>query len=142
MARILIIEDSPVNMEVLTVLLSNEGHELFLAERALPGIEIARQQRLDLILMDITMPGVDGIEAAKMLRAHPTTRAVPLRSTRALSFPPSLMASRAKLRILALMSSAQPRRITGRWFGRWARCRRNSGPRPDRRTSCGGCRKI
>ena len=78
MARILVIEDSPVNMEVLTVLLSNEGHELFLAERALPGIEIARQQKLDLILMDITMPGVDGIEAAKILRAHPTTRAVPL----------------------------------------------------------------
>jgi hypothetical protein len=73
MARISVIEDSPVNMEVLTVLLSNEGHELFLAERALPGIEIARQQPLDLILMDINMPGV-GIEAAKMLRAHPTTR--------------------------------------------------------------------
>jgi two-component system, cell cycle response regulator DivK len=85
MARILIIEDSPVNMEVLTVLLSNEGHELFLAERALPGIEIARQQRLDLILMDITMPGVDGIEAAKMLRAHPTTRAVPLIAVTALA---------------------------------------------------------
>ncbi|MTW10138.1 response regulator [Pseudoduganella eburnea] len=78
MARILIIEDSPINMELLTFLLANEGHELFLAERALPGIEIARQQPLDLILMDVTMPDVGGIEAAKMLRAHPNTRTVPL----------------------------------------------------------------
>jgi CheY-like chemotaxis protein len=85
MARILIIEDSPLNMEMLTVLLSNEGHELLLAARALPGIEIARSQPLDLILMDITMPGVDGIEAAKMLRAHPITRSVPLIAVTALA---------------------------------------------------------
>jgi two-component system cell cycle response regulator DivK len=87
MARILIIEDSRLNMEVLTVLLSNEGHELFHAERALPGIEIAQQQPLDLILMDINLPGVDGILAAKMLRAHPTTCAVPLIATTALAMP-------------------------------------------------------
>jgi len=85
MARILIIEDSPVNMEMLAVLLSIEGHELFLAERALPGIEIAHQQALDLILMDINMPGVDGIEAARMLRLHPTTRNVPLIAVTALA---------------------------------------------------------
>lgn len=85
MARILIIEDSPINMEVLTVLLANEGHELFLAERALPGIEIALQQPLDLILMDISMPGVDGIEAEKILRAHPSTRTVPLIAVTALA---------------------------------------------------------
>lgn len=85
MARILIIEDSALNMELATFLLSNAGHELFLAERALPGIEIARQQPLDLILMDITMPDVDGIQAARLLRAYPETRRIPLVALTALA---------------------------------------------------------
>jgi CheY-like chemotaxis protein len=78
MARILIIEDSPLNMELIVFLLSASGHELFQAERALPAIEIARQQALDLILMDINMPGLDGIQAARMLRTYPETRSIPL----------------------------------------------------------------
>lgn len=90
MARILIIEDSALNMELATFLLSNAGHELFLAERALPGIEIARQQPLDLILMDITMPGVDGIQAARLLRAHPETRGIPLVALTALAMTEDL----------------------------------------------------
>ncbi len=87
MARILIIEDSPLNMELISFLLSNAGHDLFHAERALPGIEIARMQTLDLILMDINMPGVDGIQAAEMLRAHPTTRTIPLVALTAMAMP-------------------------------------------------------
>lgn len=78
MARILIIEDSPLNMELVTVLLAIAGHELFQAERALDGIEIARQQPLDLIITDINMPGIDGIQAAQILRAQPETRSIPL----------------------------------------------------------------
>lgn len=85
MARILIIEDSPLNMELVTALLSIAGHELFRSERALPGIEIARTQPLDLILMDINMPGMDGLQAARMLRAHPATRSIPLVALTALA---------------------------------------------------------
>lgn len=78
MARILIIEDSPLNMELVTVLLETAGHELLQAERAQDGIEIARQQPFDLIVTDINMPGIDGIQAARMLRAQPETRSIPL----------------------------------------------------------------
>ncbi|KQV46725.1 MULTISPECIES: response regulator [unclassified Duganella] len=85
MARILIIEDSPANMELATVLLSSAGHELFHADRARPGIEIARQQSLDLILMDIQMPEMDGIQAAGILRADPRTQAIPLVALTALA---------------------------------------------------------
>lgn len=85
MARILIIEDSSLNMELVTVLLSTFGHVLFQADRALLGIEIAHQLPLDLILMDINMPGVNGIEAAGMLRAHPETRNIPLIALTALA---------------------------------------------------------
>jgi len=85
MARILIIEDSPANMELATVLLSSAGHQLFHAERARPGIEIARQQALDLILMDIHMPEMDGIQAAGILRGDPRTSAIPLVALTALA---------------------------------------------------------
>ena len=78
MARILVIEDSPLNMELVTFLLEIAGHDLFQAERALDGIEVARQQPLDLIIMDINMPCIDGIQAARMLRAQPETRSIPL----------------------------------------------------------------
>ena len=87
MARILIIEDSPANMELATVLLASAGHELFHAERALPGIEIARAQgpALDLILMDIHMPEMDGIQAAGILRGDARTSAIPLVALTALA---------------------------------------------------------
>lgn len=85
MARILIIEDSPANMELVTVLLNSAGHELFHAERARPGIDIALSQPLDLILMDIHMPGMDGIQAAGILRGDPRTRAIPLVALTALA---------------------------------------------------------
>jgi CheY-like chemotaxis protein len=85
MARILIIEDSPANMDLATVLLSSAGHELFRADRAMPGIEIARTQPLDLILMDIHMPEMDGIQAAGILRADPRTQRIPLVALTALA---------------------------------------------------------
>jgi two-component system, cell cycle response regulator DivK len=76
MARILIIEDSPANMELATMALESVGHTLFHADRAQPGIEIARREALDLILMDVQMPEMDGIEATAILKADPRTRGV------------------------------------------------------------------
>ena len=74
MARILIVEDSPANMELATMALESVGHTLFHADRAGPGIEIARREPLDLILMDVQMPDMDGIEATAILKADPRTR--------------------------------------------------------------------
>lgn len=78
MARILIVEDSQANMELFRALLSFAGHTTLAAGRALPGIEIAKTETLDLILMDIQMPGMNGIEAARILRADPRTRDIPI----------------------------------------------------------------
>lgn len=60
MARILIVEDTPGNMLLTSIVLESEGHTLFCADRALPGIEIAEQEALDLILMDVQLPNWTG----------------------------------------------------------------------------------
>ncbi|MET3131169.1 two-component system cell cycle response regulator DivK [Oxalobacteraceae bacterium GrIS 1.11] len=78
MARLLIVEDTPANMVLVTMLLEGGGHTLFQAERAPPAIDIALRERLDLILMDIQLPGMDGIEATRILKADPRTRHVPV----------------------------------------------------------------
>lgn len=85
MARILIVEDTPANMVLVLTLLESAGHTLFQAERALLGIEIAMREPLDLILMDIQMPGMDGIEATRILKANTRTRAVPVIALTALA---------------------------------------------------------
>jgi two-component system, cell cycle response regulator DivK len=77
-ARILIVEDSPANMTLVTFMLENCGHTLFSADRALAGIDIARTEALDLILMDVQLPETDGITALGMLKADPRTCAIPI----------------------------------------------------------------
>lgn len=71
MAKILIIEDNPANMQLATDLLEVHGHEVISADRAEEGLELARSQRPDLILCDIGLPGMDGIEAVRCLRQDP-----------------------------------------------------------------------
>lgn len=76
--RILIIEDSPTNMMLAVAILESAGHMPIEAERALVGIEAARREHPDLILMDIHLPDIDGIEATRILKADPETRDIPV----------------------------------------------------------------
>lgn len=78
MARILIIEDSPTNMMLTVAVLESASHTVLQAERADAGIEIARQEQPDLILMDIQLPDMDGIEATKILKRDALTREIPV----------------------------------------------------------------
>ncbi|MDX1933334.1 MAG: response regulator [Capsulimonadales bacterium] len=72
--KILIIEDNPVNMELATDLLDMAGHTTLQAEDAEKGIRIAREEMPDLILMDIQLPGMDGLQATTILKNDPDTR--------------------------------------------------------------------
>jgi two-component system cell cycle response regulator DivK len=78
MARILIIEDNPANMTLATLLLGNAGHTPLCAVDAETGLMLARSGRPDLILMDIQLPGMDGLAATALLKKDPATAKIPV----------------------------------------------------------------
>jgi two-component system cell cycle response regulator DivK len=78
MLRILVIEDSPVNMALTRAILENAGHAVVEAEDATQGLEMARCERLDIVLMDIQLPDIDGLTATRMLKADPRTAHLPV----------------------------------------------------------------
>lgn len=73
-ARVLVIEDTPMNQELVTDLLDGLGCDVMAAASAEEGLELARRQRPDLILMDVSLPGLDGLAATRALKADPATR--------------------------------------------------------------------
>ena len=73
MKRILIIEDNPANMKLVVFLLEKEGYEVIQAMDAEEGIRIAQQQLPVLILMDVQLPGMDGLAATRLLKADAAT---------------------------------------------------------------------
>ena len=78
MLRILVIEDSPVNMALTAAILENAGHQVLQAEYAIDGIDIARIHQPDLVLMDMYLPDIDGINATRMLKADSRTAHIPV----------------------------------------------------------------
>jgi diguanylate cyclase (GGDEF)-like protein/PAS domain S-box-containing protein len=78
MARILVIEDNQANMKLARILLRNAGHEVSCAVDAESGLTTARKEQPDLILMDIQLPGIDGLEATTLLKQSPLTAAIPI----------------------------------------------------------------
>ena len=85
MARILVIEDNPDNMLLTVMLLESAGHEVLSAIDAEAGLTMARSEQPDLILMDIQLPGMDGLEATILLKADPLTAAMPVIALTALA---------------------------------------------------------
>ncbi len=76
--RVLIIEDNEENRRLLLFILQLENAEVLEAEDAEKGISIAQREQPDLILMDMHMPGMDGLSATRLLRADPQTREIPI----------------------------------------------------------------
>jgi two-component system, cell cycle response regulator DivK len=76
--RILIVEDQEDNRSILRDLLSAAGYELIEATNGAEGVEVARRERPDLILMDIQLPVVDGYEAARRIKADAELKAIPI----------------------------------------------------------------
>jgi two-component system, cell cycle response regulator DivK len=75
---ILIIEDNDKNLKLMRDLLRFNGYRTAEAVTAEKGLEMAQSQRPALILMDIQLPGMDGITAFRHLRAHPVTQGIPV----------------------------------------------------------------
>lgn len=73
-AQILVVEDTPANMKLVSMLLVKSGYRLLQADNAKDGIALAQSHQPDLILMDIQLPGMDGLAATRLLKAAETTR--------------------------------------------------------------------
>jgi CheY-like chemotaxis protein len=78
MAKILLVEDNEMNRDMLSRRLLKKGFDLVMAEDGEQAIEMARSEAPDLILMDISLPGLDGWEATRRLKAMPETQAIPI----------------------------------------------------------------
>ena len=85
MARILIVEDNPTNMTLAVYVLESAGHAVLTATDAEAGLALARSALPDLILMDIQLPGMDGLEATAHLKEDAATRAIPVIALTALA---------------------------------------------------------
>jgi len=76
--RILAVEDHAENRRILRLLLASAGYELIEAATGEEGIAVAEKERPDLILMDIQLPGLDGYEATRRIKANPALRHIPI----------------------------------------------------------------
>ena len=76
--RILVVEDQEDNRRILRDLLTHAGYEIIEAENGEEALAVAARERPDLILMDIQLPGLDGYEATRRLKADPALRSIPI----------------------------------------------------------------
>jgi len=75
---ILIVEDNEKNRRLMRDVLAFKGYRLVEAETGEDGVRLAREQHPDLVLMDIQLPGIDGIQALRQIRADAATQAIPI----------------------------------------------------------------
>jgi len=85
MATILVVEDNPANMKLAIFLLESAGHRVLSATNAEAGLTLARGAHPSLILMDIQLPGMDGLEAVVLLKQDEATRTIPVIALTALA---------------------------------------------------------
>lgn len=78
MPKILLVEDNEMNRDMLSRRLMRKGYEVIIAVDGQLGVEIARAEAPDLVLMDMSLPVLDGWEATRRLKAAPETRPIPV----------------------------------------------------------------
>jgi two-component system, cell cycle response regulator DivK len=78
MTKILLVEDNEMNRDMLSRRLERKGYQVVLAMDGRSGVEMARTEAPDLVLMDMSLPVLDGWEATRLLKAAPATRHIPV----------------------------------------------------------------
>ena len=78
MARVLIVDDSPSQLMGMKRIIEKLGHEILTAEDGALGVEVAKREMPDLILMDVVMPNLNGFQATRSISKEPTTSHIPI----------------------------------------------------------------
>lgn len=78
MARIMIVDDSPTDVHVMTSALQSAGHEVLTTSSAVDSVEVAKDKKPDLILMDVVFEGMSGFQATRKLAKDPDTLNIPI----------------------------------------------------------------
>ncbi|HTY36803.1 MAG TPA: response regulator [Bacteroidota bacterium] len=78
MAKILLVEDNDVNRDMMVRRLQRRGHQIVSAVDGQQGVDMAHSEKPDLILMDMSLPVLDGWEATRRIKADPETRGIPV----------------------------------------------------------------
>ncbi|HXM42560.1 MAG TPA: response regulator [Bryobacteraceae bacterium] len=78
MCRILLVEDNELNRDMLTRRLRHRGYEVALAVNGQQGLEMARSRQPDIVLMDLSLPEIDGWQVARILKNDAATRCIPV----------------------------------------------------------------
>ena len=78
MAKILLVEDNEMNQDMLSRRLQRKGYDIVIAVDGGQGVAMAQSEAPDLILMDMSLPVLDGWEATRQLKSAPSTRAIPV----------------------------------------------------------------
>ncbi len=76
--RVLVVEDNDLNLELITDILAVAGHEVITARDAETALNLVRTETPDLVLMDVQLPGMDGLEATRTLKADALTAHIPV----------------------------------------------------------------
>lgn len=85
--RILIVEDNPVSLTLLKQLLKAHGYEVLGTPEGLQALDLAREEQPDLILMDIRLPDISGLEVTRLLKQDGRTKTIPIIAVTALASP-------------------------------------------------------
>jgi two-component system cell cycle response regulator DivK len=78
MAKVLVVEDNDMNRDMLTRRLERKGYQVHMAMDGQQGVSMARADRPDLILLDMSLPSLDGWEVARQIKADPITQHIPI----------------------------------------------------------------
>ncbi len=78
MAKILLVEDNEMNRDMLSRRLERRGHTVIMAEDGATGVAMAKSESPEIVLMDMSLPIVDGWEATRQIKAAPETKAIPV----------------------------------------------------------------